>query len=792
MIVTLKWLADFVDLEGLSAQDVANRFIEIGFEVEEMINRAKGMERVKVGRITKLTRHPNADKLQICSISLGGGEAVQIITAATNVFEGALVPCALDGADLPNGLKIKSTMMRGEESCGMLCSGEELNIDDSVYPNALVDGIMILDESAKEGQAIAEFLGLDDVIFDLKVLANRPDCQSVVNLAKELSVGFGRDFKMPKAEIDFKKDLGKNLDISVETENCPVYLGCVVSNVEIKKSPKHIQQRLKAVGINPKNNIIDLTNYCLYEFGQPLHAFDYDKIANQKIIVRSAREKEKLVCLDDKEYILDENITVIADSKQAIGIAGIMGGKDFSINDETKNVVIESAVFDRVNIRRGARSLGIRTDASARFERGVETVSAKYGMIRILSLIEEFGIGKVGEIIQIGEINEVGNQIDLELSEIKSLLGIDIPVEDVKSILTALDIEVKQSGTVLSCCVPALRADLERPADLIEEIIRFYGFDKIKPTNCEGTQSISGGMSSFLQLEYDSVKYMLAVGAHQVRTYGFRSPVEYDKLLIEENSSLRNFIKIENPLSLDYSIMRTQMLGSLLEVLKLNENRKNDNEQYFEIGKVFVNDKDVKSEIPAEYKILAYLSSKAKDFYEVKAICEMLANKYGVNFGYRPSQISFMHPNICADIVIGNRVVGVIGKVHPQVIKNFEIKNDCYYFQINLNLLPIKKVKKVKALAKFPAAYRDLAVVVDKNILVGGLIDVIKKTGGEVLEAVELFDIYEGEQLDEGKKSVAFNLTFRKQDRTLTQEEVNDLFDKILANLDKNFGAKLR
>ena len=792
MIVTLKWLSDFVDLSGLTAEDIAKRFIEIGFEVEEMKNLSKGMERVKVGRIVKLTRHPNADKLQICTINLGGGEQVQILTAATNVFEGALVPCALDGADLPNGVKIKTTNMRGENSQGMLCSGEELKIDDSVYPNALVDGIMILDESAKEGQPIAEFLGLDDVIFDIKVLANRPDCQSVIGLAKELAAGLNREFKEPKLTFSTaKEDL--ELDIDIKTQNCPVYLGCVVKDITIQDSPKIIQKRLKAIGLNPKNNIIDLTNYVLWEMGQPLHAFDYDKIKNHKIIVRNAQENEVINGLNGKEYKLNSEITVIADSEKPIGIAGIMGGKDFSISAETKNIVIESAIFDRVNIRRGARSLGVRTDASARYERGVETISAKLGMQRVLSLIEEFKIGKIcPTIIQKGEIDTNRRVVELDTLDLENTLGIQISNNDIVEILSKLDIQVEQSGTILKCYIPAIRADIERPADIIEEIIRFYGYDKITPTYCENTKSIAGGMSVELQTKYDATNYMLASGAHQVKTYSFRSPLELDKLLVPTEDDLRNFVKIENPLSLDYSVMRTQLLSSLLSVVKLNESRKNTDIQIFEIGKIFKNERVGKDNLPIETNILGYLVAGKQDFFDTKSITEMLANKFNLTFTYKQSTKCFMHPNICADILIGNKVIGFIGKVHPQVLKNFDINADCHYFEINMDLIPAKKVKKVKPLPKYPSAHRDLAIVVDESVRIGDLIESIKKTAGNTLDSLELFDIYEGEQIEAGKKSVAFKMLFRKQDATMTQEEVNQLFDKILNTLSSTFNAQLR
>ncbi|MBQ7977315.1 MAG: phenylalanine--tRNA ligase subunit beta [Clostridia bacterium] len=791
MIVTLKWLSDFVNLEGLGAQEIADKFISIGFEVEDMKDLSKGMERVRVGRIVKLSKHPNADKLQICTIDLGG-ETVQIITAATNVFEGALVPAALDGADLPNGLKIKTSNMRGEESQGMLCSGEELCIDDSVYPNALVDGIMILDESAKEGQQIAEFLGLDDVVFDLKVLANRPDYQSVYGLARELAAGLNREFVEPKLDFD-AKNVKLPLEIEVQSKNCPLYFGCVVENVQLAPSPKHVQQRLKSVGITPRNNIVDLTNYVLWEMGQPMHAFDYDKIANHKIIVRQASLDEEILCLDDNKYVLNPDILVIADSKQPIGLAGIKGGKEFSINDSTNNIVIESAIFDRVCIRRGARSLGIRTDASSRYERGVESISAQLGLNRILALISEFKIGNISSVIlKLGDVNSESREVVLPLDDIKRTLGIEVSTQDVIEILKRLDICAEVKGENVHCLVPAIRADIERPADIIEEVIRFYGFEKIVPTYCENTQSISGGMNDLLKLERNCVEYMMTTGAHQVRTYGFRAPSEFDKLLLPEGSPLRDSVKIENPLSLDYSVMRTEMIGSLLDVVKLNASRKNKEVQIFEVGKIFINNRNNKDNLPQEDKILAYLTSQNVDFFNVKAITEMLASKFGLTFNYKPSQIEFMHPNICADIVLGNKKIGFVGKVHPKVTKNYEISADCFYFEINLGLLPPKKVKKVKPLPKYPSAHRDLAVVVDENVQVGGMIDVIKKTVGDILEEVELFDIYQGEQIEKGKKNIAFNLKFRKADATLTQDEVNDAFNKILARLESTFQATLR
>ncbi len=792
MIVTLNWLGDFVDLEGITLKTIIEKFTNIGFEVEEVRELSKGMERVRIGRIEKLTRHPNAERLQICDISLGGEERVQILTAATNVFEGALVPCALDGADLPNGTKINTTNMRGEVSMGMLCSGEELVITDSVYPTASVDGIMILDESATPGQGIAEFLGLDDVVLDLKVLANRPDCQSVMGLAKELSVALNREFKMGGV-LSLGEAQTLPLEVEINTQLCPVYLANIIRDVNITQSNKIIQQRLRAIGLNPKNCAVDLTNYILFETGQPLHAFDYDKIADHKIIVRQANPNESMIGFDDKVYELNENMIVITDTKQVIGIAGVMGGRDFSVTENTKNLVIESAVFDRVSVRRTSRALGLRTDASARFERGVETISAVLGLQRTISLAKSLGIGSpCCETIASGEVDTSFRQIDLPIQEVYKTLGIEIEPEIMIDILNSLGIETTLDDNVLIARVPSLRADITRTADLIEEIIRFYGFDKIKPTYCEKSQSIKGGMDYALNLEYELIDYCLSVGANQVRTYGFRSPLELDKLSLSNDDPLRNTVKIENPLSLDYSIMRTQMLTSMLSVATHNEKHKNNSIKIFEIGKVFKNDRSEEKLIPTENKILAFLSTGNTDFFEVKSLAELIASRLNTNFTYTPITLPYFHPNISASISLGRTVIGYVAKVHPAVTKNFDIKSDCYYLELNLNLLPVKKFKKIKALPKFPAAYRDLSVVVDEKVLIGDMISNIKKAGGNNLENVELFDVYTGEQVEKGKKSVAFNFEFRKSDSTMTQEEVNILFDKILSTLQQNFDATLR
>ena len=793
MIVTLKWLSNFVDLTDLTPKKVAETFTMIGYEVEEMKILSAGMEKVVVGKIEKLTRHPNAERLQVCTINIGQKNTVQILTAATNVFEGAFVPVALDGADLPNGVKIKTTNMRGLESQGMLCSGEELCIDNSVYEGAETDGITILNEKdAKIGDNIAKVFGLDDVVYDITVLSNRPDCQSVKGLAKELAAALNKSIIEPSFKYK-ATNLGATLNLEVKTENCPFYLACVVKDVQLGESPQWLKNRLKLVGLRPLNNIIDITNYVLWEMGQPMHAFDYDKICAETIVVRQAKQSEKLLALNGETYTLTPNMVVIADAKKPIGLAGIMGGKDFSITKDTKNIVFESAVFKRENIRKTSRSLGIRSDASARYERGIEPVSAVAGLDRALALIEELKIGKINnEIVSNSALNTKGKALSFPVSFIEKFLGINIPEMDIVRILGNLGIITTIKNNKINCIIPTIRADIEGPADIVEELIRIYGYDHITATNLENTKSIKGGKSASYILKENTLNMMLSTGAYEVSTYTFIAPNQFDKLLVEPDSELRKVMAISNPLSRDYSVMRTQMIGSLLDAVKNNQVRKNKEFALFEIGKTFIKP-DNEVDLPKEKIWLSYIDTKSKsDFFTTKAIVERFAVNNNITFIYRNGKASYLHPNIVAEIIFANQVIGHIGKVHPRVLKNFEITGDVYYFEICLDTIPEKKIKKIKQISKFPTSQRDLAVLVDDSIPVGEMQAVIKRIGGEFLEEVTLFDIYKGDQVPSGQKSVAWSLLFQKFDGTLTADEVNKAFDKILKELNTRFGAKLR
>ncbi len=798
MIVTLKWLKEFVDLNGFSAQQIADAFTFCGFEMETFKDLSEKLNHVVVGQIKKIEKHPNADKLLICQIS-DGEKLHQIITHATNMKEGDFVPMALEGADLANGVKIKPTNMRGVDSCGMMCAGEELGIDNSVYKGAETDGIMILDaKDCFAGQPIAQVLGMDDVVFDVNVLANRPDCQSVFGLAKELACALKRPYKGLKLDYNTVKE-NLPLKVDVQTENCPYYSAQVIKNVKLGPSPKWMQERLRSVGIKVINNVVDITNYVLWEVGQPLHAFDYKQIEGQKIVVRQAKEGETLKLLNDEELKLSSNNMVIANEKQAMALAGVMGGKGFSISENTCDVVLESATFKKENIRKTSRSFGIRTDSSGRYERGVEEISCDLGLKRALSLFAELNIGEIVEQKQENKKPDVSSKIiEVNYNRIQNWLGTEIPVQDAINILKNLDINATEKGDILCCEVPAIRSDVQNFSDIAEEIIRFWGFDTMPCVACENTQSISGGYEKAVAYNMNVRNLMVATGAFEVNTYSFISPEELNKLQIQKQTTLQQKqVKIRNPLGLDVSVMRTQMLSSMLKVLSYNEAHKNEDVSIFEIGKVFFNINE--NTIPEEREILAFVTnSKNYDFFYVKSIVSMLAEKLGLNFSYEKANSSTnslsdaFHPNICGNILWANKVVGIIGKIHPLVCENFNISKNSYYFELDLTNFPAKKVKKAVEAAKYPSSIRDLAFIVDENVSVGEIMLEAKKSAGNLCESIEFFDVYQGSQVESGKKSVAIKLVFRKKDGTLTQEEVNTQIQNVLAHMQQKLNAKLR
>ena len=798
MIVTKKWLSDFVDLNNLSAKQISDAFTFCGFEVETYEDLSKHLEHVVVGKIEKIEKHPNADKLLVCQIS-DGEKLHQIITHATNMKVGDFVPMALDGADLCNGVKIKPTNMRGVDSCGMMCAGEELGIDNSIYPGAEVDGIMIINpQDCHVGQDIASVIGKDDVVFDINVLANRPDCQSVFGLAKELAIALNKEFKMPNMKYE---TVLEDFDLTLEnkTENCKYFRANFIKNIKIQESPKWLRQRLLSVGLRPINNVVDITNYVLWEMGQPLHAYDYSQIDGHKIVIRQAQNKEKIKLLNEQEYELDSKNMVIANEKSAMGLAGIMGGFDYSVNDNTKEIVLESAAFKKENIRKTGRSLGLHSDASGRYEKGVEEICCDLGAERALSLICELKVGTICQkTCKTNDYNNKPRILEIDFERVKSWLGQEIDQTYAVNLLNKLDIKTTVNNNIFKCEIPLIRTDITSFADIAEEIIRFYGFEEMPNKTNGNTQSIEGGYEKEMELDLFVKNVLKSTTAHEIQTYSMISKDDVKKLnLNEENNLYKMQVEIKNPLNTFMAVLRTQMLSTMLYTVKYNQSRKNSEFCLYEIGKVFF--KTEQNVLPNEKEVLSYItSSKTIDFFDIKKVVETIAQRLDLTFSYEvdtqnKNEITkALHPNISANIVWANKIIGTIGKVHPKVLKNFEITGDVFYFELDLQVLPLKKIKKIKEIAKYPSSTRDLALIVDENLPVGRLLNEVKKSAGNLCESVEFFDVYQGEQVKQGEKSIAFRLVFRKQDGTLLQEEVNSQVEKVLADVKQKLNARLR
>ena len=789
MIITLNWLKDFVDI-NISPKELADKLTLSGFEVESVTDLSEGLQHVYVGLIEKITKHPDADKLVVCKLNMGS-EVRQIVTGATNVCEGQLVPVATDGANLCNGIQIKRSVIRGVESQGMLCGGDELGLVEADYEGAGINGILILKAgSAEPGTPIDKVLGRDDCVFDISVLANRPDCQSVIGLAKEVAAITGAKFKQPKFDY---KTIVTNSPLKLEIEdkkNCNCYIAQVVKGVKVAPSPKWLQDRLRLVGLRPLNNIVDITNYVLWEVGQPMHAFDYAKLAGNKIVVRSSKN-EKLVALDGKPYNLDNSMLVIADKDKPIAIAGVMGGLASSVTENTTDVVFEIAAFDKASIRKTGRKLGLRSDASSRYEKGVESALCELGRRRALNLISELKLGEIADShCKDCPITVADRELKFSYSLITERLGLNIPEKDAVSILSALGIKTTISGGIMQCIIPTIRSDIVNADDVCEEIIRLYGYEHLPSTLIEKGHLTVGGYDRET-LQKNKMRGLLkATGAYEVLTLPLISPNVFDKLLLPRNTVKP--VVISNPLGQDYSQMRTQMAHSLLTVLDTNLKRRNEEFAIFESARIYEANTDV-YELPKETSILGYASvKKADSFLSIKSIVEMIANSLGLTFAYKPTKTEYLHPNLAADIYIGNIKLGHVGSVHPLVLKNYDIDTSVYMFELNLNALPDGKQRKVKPLPKFPSSARDIAVVIDEDLAVGDLLSTIKTKAGNDLEGLELFDIYTGSQVGTGKKSVAFNLVFRSSTSTLTDAQVNGYMDNVLKALSDKFSAKIR
>ena len=808
MNTPMSWLKVYVPELKAPVEEFVDAITLSGSHVEGYEKKDKNLEKIVVGKIEKIEKHPDADKLIICQVNIGEDAPLQIVTGAPNVKEGDLVPTVLDGGKvagghdggpLPeNGIKIKKGKLRGVESYGMMCAIEELGANRELYPEAPENGVYVFPEESgvKPGDDAIEALGLHDAVVEYEITSNRVDCFSMIGMAREAAATYGLPFHPPIVPGTVKGgDVTNYASVEVEaTDLCPRYCARVVKNLKIGPSPKWMRERLASQGIRSINNLVDITNYVMEEYGQPMHAYDLDTIADHKIIVKRAKDGDKFVTLDGQERNLDSNVLMICDGEKEIGIAGIMGGENSMVTDHISTLLFEAACFDGTNIRLSSKRIGMRTDASAKFEKGLDPNLALEAINRACQLIEELGCGEVVEgVIDIYPDPVEPWKLPFEPAKMNHLLGMEIPEELMLRYFERLGLSYDMNTNELT--IPTFRQDLHCMADLAEEVARLYGYDKLPATLPRGEATV--GKKQFHMLVEDVARDVCENnGFSGGMTYSFESPKVYDKLLIPQDSDIRKAIVISNPLGEDFSIMRTISLNGMITSLATNFNRRNKDARLYEIGNIYLPKQLPLTELPEERKMLTLGMYGQCDFFNMKGVLEELFEKLGLHhaFTYNPKGgYPFLHPGRQAAIQNGEDVIGYIGQLHPEVVDNYNMKGEVYVAVVDLPKLTALASfdRKYEGIAKFPASTRDLSMVMSKDIFVGQVEEVIKKYGGNLLENYELFDVYEGEQVGRGKKSVAYTMTFRAKDRNLEASEVNAITDKIIAGLQK-MGIELR
>lgn len=804
MNTSLKWIKALVPGLDCGVQEYVDAMTLSGSKVEGYEQLDADLDKIVIGQVTKIEKHPDADKLVICQVNVGS-EKLQIVTGAPNVFEGAKVPVVLDGGRVagghdgtktPGGIKIKKGKLRGVESSGMMCSIEELGSNREMFPDAPENGLYIFDEDAPVGENAVAYLGLDDSVVEYEITSNRVDCFSVLGIAREAAATFHKEFVPPVVtETGNNEDVNDYIKVSVKDQDlCSRYTARVVKNIKFAPSPKWMQERLRAHGIRPINNLVDITNYVMEEYGQPMHAYDLDTIEGKEIIVRRAAADEKFVTLDGQERQLDENVLMICDAKKPVGIAGIMGGENSMITDHVTTMLFEAACFDGTNIRKSGKRIGLRTDASAKFEKGLDPNLAMEAMNRACQLVEELGAGEVvGGAVDIYPVKREGVKLPFEPDKYNKLLGTDIPAEDMIGYFTKIDLGYDKAANEI--LVPSWRQDLLCDADMAEEVARFYGYDKIG-TSLPSGESTAGGKSFKLRMEEKAREVAEFCGFSQAMTYSFESPKVFDKLLIPEDSKWRKTVVISNPLGEDYSIMRTLPLNGMLTSLSTNFGRRNKDVRLYEMGNIYLPKQLPLTELPEERMQLTFGMYGDGDFFTMKGVIEELLYQTGLRkkAEYDPhADLPFLHPGRKAQIVYDGAVIGYLGEVHPTVAANYAIKERVYIAVIDMPEIVSRASfdYKYEGITNFPVSSRDLSMVVPKNILVGDIEKVFEENGGKYLENYELFDVYEGEQIEKGFKSVAYSLKFRGKDKNLEESDITGAMDKILTGL-KNIGIQLR
>ncbi|WP_018248347.1 phenylalanine--tRNA ligase subunit beta [Orenia marismortui] len=799
MKVSYKWLKEYIDFD-YTPEELAEKLTLAGLEVDGVEYKGRDIQDIVIGKITEKKEHENADKLSVCKVDVGKSEDLQIVCGAKNMSVGDKVPVALVGTTMPNGMEIKKAKLRGVTSYGMMCSTNELNLPDDG-----VDGLFILEGDIKVGNKLVDELEIDDIVIELDLTPNFAHCLSMIGVAREISAIIDKDIKYPEVKVEeIEESIEDWIDVKVEAlDLCPRYTGRVITGVEVSDSPLWLKKKLEAVGIRPINNIVDITNFILMELGQPLHAFDYDKLADNKVIVRRAKADERVVTLDEEERDLNEEMLVIADGEKAICVAGVMGGTNSEVDSGTKRIFLESANFNPGSVRKTSRKLSIHSDASHRFERGVDINIVEYALDRAAQLIAELSGGKIVKGIKDIYPNKVEDKIiELRPKRVSNLLGEEFAKIKIKKLLERLHFSVEDKGDKLAVTIPAYRVDVEEEIDLVEEVARLYGYDKLPAVEPSG--DIIQGKKSWKQQVKDQTRILLSkLGLFEVQNYSFINPDFFDKINLPKDSFIRDRIELSNPLGKEYSILRTTLIPGLLNNVLLNDNRKIENIELFELGKVFIPSEG--KELPIEELKLAAAIMKddlediwnvnASGFFYLKGILENYFDSLGIRgvefeIGKHPT----MHPGRTTKIKVNGDVLGYLGEVHPDVQENYKFENRVTIFELDFNLIVDNATaqRNYNPLPKYPASTRDIALVVSEDINTKQIEDIILSIGSKILESVELFDLYQGEQVEDGYKSLAYSLIYRVSDRTLTDDEVNSVQEKIEKELDNKLGAKIR
>ena len=794
MKVPFSWLKDYVDID-ITAQELTDKLFSCGFEVEELIYVGAEIDRCVVGRIESLEKHPDADKLKICRLNCGEyGSDIQIVTGADNVRAGDVVPVALDGSSLHGGVKIRKGKLRGVESNGMLCSGEELGINDDWYEGADVYGILQLPKDTPLGTDIKKVVGLDDYIFDISVTANRPDCQSVYGIAREVAAILHK--QLEPLDLTYEASTFstcERVNVTVEAPDlCPRYIAHYVRDLKVEKSPQWMRRRLALCGLRSISNVVDITNFILLELGQPMHAFDLSKIERNAVCVRRAHESEKIITLDEKEFTLTPENLVICDGVKPVALAGVMGGLNSGITENTCELLLESAKFERANIRRTSRKLGQKSDSSSRFEKGVDAYTTGIAINRALHLITELHCGLIArDRFDIGETKTEPKVIVTTAQQINALLGIEVPEKEIRDILGRLNFNVKAVRGKLEVTVPAYREDVDGYPDLAEEVIREYGYDHIQGTFMESATVTNGGLNAEQRAEEEVKKLLTAQGCSEIITYSFISPKDYE--FIRMADELEKAIKIKNPIGEDMSVMRTTLIPSMLNTLVRNVRRGNEGARLYELASVYLAELPLIDQ-PEERKTLCVgIYGEGEDFYTAKGLFECLAAQAGIRFTYEVAEKPFLHPGKSANILLDGEVVGYLGEFAPDLAAELSLETSLYLGELDYAKVAqtLAGRKKYVALPKFAEVKRDLALVTAESTTCAEVEKVIRESCKYLTDA-HLFDVYRGAQVGEGKKSMAFSVTFTPKEKAISPEDADGYVKRILKALHEKVGAELR